>query len=255
MNTIGQKTAALITILVILTCLTACYTPPRVQGSANLPHSTTPKAGDSGDYTVESIAGLITEFSTHLPLITIEFRGSSGSDENNWFSGMEVSLYDATDANTLSDTPSVIIPTQGKVIADNTIENREKMDYYLRFYDDAETLTPHSLFGLDASSDYYLIGSMYDRSLLRNYLGYTLSSQITETAPAVRFCEVMLKDGENGYWYQGVYLLIEVKRTEGTVLFKRTTRNESMYLETYGYAGVIIGISPRKPLITGVSPT
>lgn len=229
-----RKLAIGLMAICTLFCLAACQAAPLFDASVNLPEPAQVQNEHDSPYTFEENNHLDEGFSTHLPLVTIEFLGEGGTEAEDWFSGLEVTVFDKGEQNSVGDTPSAVIPAKGRVMSNHALEEREKFDYYLRFQDEAGAPAGHSLMGLEKSSEFFLIGAMYDRSLLRNYLGYTLAAQMMEGTPSVRFCEVATVDGDNGYWYQGVYLLVEVKRTEGTALFKRTTAEEGFYLQTYG---------------------
>jgi len=95
-----------------------------------------------------------------------------------------------------------------QLLANWETETREKHDYYIRLEDAGGQAAAHGLLGLPANSEYWLLGGMYDKSLIRNYLGYTLAAEIMDNAPKIRFCEVLLQTEERQL-YQGVYLLIE----------------------------------------------
>jgi len=51
----------------------------------------------------------------------------------------------------------------------------------------------HELLGPPANSEYWLLGGMYDKSFIRNYLGDTLAAEIMVNAPKIQFCEVPLQ--------------------------------------------------------------
>lgn len=171
------------------------------------------------------------EFSSHLPLIVIEFKDKDDSDyvalesnwlEDDWFENSVISVYDNSNSgeNSLQNKPNMTAISKIQLLADWETENREKHDYYIRLEDSSGQAEEHELLGLPANSEYWLIGSMYDKSLIRNYLGYTLAAEIMDNAPKVQFCEVLLQTKE-GQLYQGVYLLVERVRAETGTYIKR----------------------------------
>ena len=86
------------------------------------------------------------------------------------------------------------------------------------------------MLGMDKDSDWVLNGPFADKSLMRNYIAYTVGSNIMEYAPDVRFCEVfVIDDGSSTIQkkhYKGVYLLIEkIKRGEDRVDIVKTHDN------------------------------
>jgi len=171
------------------------------------------------------------EFSSHLPLVVIEFKGKDDSDyvalesnwlEDEWFNNSVISVYDNTggDENVLQYEPNLEVISKIQLLSDWETENREKHDYYIRLEDSAGQAEAHELLGLPANSEYWLVGSMYDKSLIRNYLGYTLAAEIMDNVPKVQFCEVLLQT-EEGFLYQGVYLLVERTYAETGVYIQR----------------------------------
>ena len=173
-------------------------------------------------------------FSSHLPLITIEFKGKdepgyvaleSNWLEDDWFNHSVISVYDNTNGgeNTLQDEPSFTGISKIQLLADWETESREKHDYYIRLEDGNGQAKAHGLLGLPANSEYWLVGSMYDKSLIRNYLGYTLAAEIMDNAPKIHFCEVLLQT-EEGPLYQGVYLLIERTYADTGVYIQRLAK-------------------------------
>ena len=171
------------------------------------------------------------EFSSHLPLVVIEFKDKddpayvaleSNWLKDEWFNNSVISVYDKIDGgeNTIQDEPNLTAISKIQMLADWETESREKHDYYIRLEDGSGQAQAHELLGLSAGSEYWLLGSMYDKSLIRNYLGYTLAAEIMDAAPKVHYCEVLLQT-EEGLLYQGVYLLIQRTYAETGVYIRR----------------------------------
>ena len=171
------------------------------------------------------------EFSSHLPLVVIEFKDKddpayvaleSNWLKDEWFNNSVISIYDKIDGgeNAIQAEPNLTVISKIQMLADWETESREKHDYYIRLEDGSGQAQAHELLGLSAGSEYWLLGSIYDKSLIRNYLGYTLAAEIMDNAPKVQFCEVLLQT-EEGLLYQGVYLLIERTYAETGVYIKR----------------------------------
>lgn len=211
--------------LLILSVLIFTLAPVPVSANSNVKGS-----ADQSLYLLEDLYAA-PWFSSHLPLIVIEFKGKDDNGyvalestwlEDDWFNNSVISVYDNTNGgeNTLQDEPNLTAISKIQLLADWETENREKHDYYIRLEDSAGQAEEHELLGLPANSEYWLLGSMYDKSLIRNYLGYTLAAEIMGNAPKVQFCEVLLQT-EEGLLYQGVYLLIERTYAETGVYIKR----------------------------------
>ena len=219
----------LICIWVVLFCLCGgALASEKEEAASDIELETNEAIAYLGDY-----ADVKEGFTTHLPLLVIEFiEGGEANEDNYWFTRMKLSVYDHPDENNLSLAPTEEIPMHVRLLSDWENEDRVKLDYFMRLYDDAGETAAYSLLGMDGSSEYYLIGAMYDRSLLRNYLGYTLAGEIMENAPDVRFCEVLQRT-ETGYLYRGVYLLVERKTSTDTLLLRRDVDPDDLWLETY----------------------
>lgn len=73
------------------------------------------------------------------------------------------------------------------------------------------------LLGLPAESDWVLYGPYSDKTLMRNYLAYSLWKLMGNYSPKSRFIELYTKevmDAKDTILYQGVYLLLEkIKRS------------------------------------------
>ena len=76
------------------------------------------------------------------------------------------------------------------------------------------------LLGMHEGDVWILNGMDKDETDLRSYLAYNLAGEMNVSSPDVRYCEVLLKEG-NSYRYLGLYLLTEpVERGEGRVVLK-----------------------------------
>ena len=86
--------------------------------------------------------------------------------------------------------------------------NFEKAQWLIKLVTDSGQDREIDILGMGAEHEWILNGSMYDKSMLRNYLAYSVISKIMQYTPDSRFCEVLIKKGTS-YSYQGVYLLCE----------------------------------------------
>lgn len=90
----------------------------------------------------------------------------------------------------------------------NSSGNYDKKQYLLKLTDREGKAEKHSMLGMGDDSQWILNVSFIDKSLLRNYLAYITAGEIMPYTPDARFCEVLWK-GQDGYRYEGVYLLLE----------------------------------------------
>jgi len=87
-----------------------------------------------------------------------------------------------------------------------------------------------SLLGMPTENDWVLNALAYDPSMIRDYLSYTLASNMGNYAPRVAYVEVIV----NGD-YKGVYFLTEkVKRDSDRVNLKKITGNDTDFPDVTG---------------------
>ena len=169
-------------------------------------------------------------FSSHLPIVLLEYPKGQNNEDN----GMaQITIYEGMPRNTLNDAVANVALAETSSLGETENVPREKEDLYLQLCDEDGLPVAHSLLGMDKNNKYYLIGAQYDRSLLRNYLGYSLAAQAMDSAPSVRFCELLVRH-EAGDLYQGVYLLVERKQIENAQVYQRTALESGTLLNTYG---------------------
>ncbi len=102
------------------------------------------------------------------------------------------------------------------------------------------------LLGFPKENDWVLHGPFFDQSLMRNHLAYTVAGEMRDKnfSPRSMLIELFLNDRNEGYRYEGVYLLVEkIKRDKNRVDINKlkTDENEGENL-TGGY---ILEISSR----------
>ena len=161
---------------------------------------------------------------SHLPLVLIEtggaeipgepIRNEDGSRSNDVFTTTadggrllraSVAVVDhETGNNHPSDAPTLESTIDIRVRG-NSSRYFDKHNYLLKtLTDDGSASRDVSMLGMDAFDEWTLHGPYLDKSLIRNYMWYNLAGEITDYAPNVRFCEVLL-NGE----YQGLYVMTE----------------------------------------------
>lgn len=169
-------------------------------------------------------------FTSNLPIVLLQIDGEL-AEYKSFQSGVEV--VDETVSPYTSGTISVIdggnglncISDMPVATSDIAIKKRghtsfvfDKPQYLLKTVDGEEE-NPIDFLGMGEADSWILNGSLADKSMMRNYLSYRIASEIGggAMAPDCRYCEVLLAT-EDGYEYQGVYLLQEtVSRGENRV--------------------------------------
>ena len=181
------------------------------------------------------------DFSSHLPIVILDTGGIdppittyAEGDRFVTIEGIEpyvsgtVTLLDNPDGeNHLGDEPAVvsnmIIKRRG-----NSSMHYEKAQWLVKLQTESGQENEVDLLGMGAESEWILNGSLHDKSMLRNYLGFWLAAQTTLCVPDSQFCEVLIRKG-NTYMYQGVYLLCEnVKQGVNRVPIEEYKMNQSV---------------------------
>lgn len=168
------------------------------------------------------------DFTSHLPLVILDTNGveppiNTYFNQNYENTGMgiyvpipdvdpyvegTVRLLNSDDGgNRVTDEPEITCRMRIKRRG-NTSMYYEKAQWLIKLTTESGQDQDVDLLGMGAEHEWILNGSMYDKSMLRNYLSYSLASEILPYTPDSRFCEVLIKNGES-YVYQGVYLLCE----------------------------------------------
>jgi spore coat protein CotH len=95
--------------------------------------------------------------------------------------------------------------------------------YSIELRDDNDESIDEPLFGLPEESDWVLYAPYTDKTLMRNFLAYTMSNSLRHWAAHCRFAEMIL----NGD-YVGVYVFMEkIKRDDGRVDIKKMNEDDT----------------------------
>lgn len=188
------------------------------------PREEDPLTGINEDFTLNR------NFTSHLPIVVLEMETeppiSTRPEKDGRFVPVEgvepyvdgkVYLYASDgDGNSLSDDPSVTSRMRIKRRGNSSMLY-EKAQYMMKLVSESGEYRDIDLLGMGEEHEWILNGSMADKSMMRNYLVYSISSEIMPYTPDNRYCEVVLNiDG--AYRYQGVFLLGEsIKQGEDRV--------------------------------------
>lgn len=104
--------------------------------------------------------------------------------------------------------------------------SKPKKQYYISFENEQEEEKKVGILGMPEHSKWIINGAYMDKSLIRNYLAYTLAAQVMDYAPRVKFVEVFVKtDNEELSYdkhYAGVYLIVEkIERDENRINIRK----------------------------------
>lgn len=115
--------------------------------------------------------------------------------------------------NNLENTPSHIYYNEMMKLRGRTSSYmQDKKPFSLEFRDDNNMQINYNFLGFKADSDFVFHAPYIDRSLIRNYIAYTLQMQLTDWSPACQFAEVFVDTPDSELTmedYQGVYLIVE----------------------------------------------
>lgn len=201
-------------------------------------------------------------FKTNLPIVLIDTNGveppissvyNQKENRHILINGLEryvdgkISIIDNGELNKVSDEAKessyIKIRRRG-----NSSMNYDKAQYLVKLVAENGEEKEMSILGMGDSNEWVINGSMTDRSLMRNYLGYKFASKIMEFTPDFKYCELIVKNGEK-YEYKGVYLIgenirkdadrIDIKKADtskkyGSYILRRDRYDENaVLLKTY----------------------
>lgn len=153
------------------------------------------------------------EFGFNLPVVVIDVgNGKLNRDEKIKGSIKIYNRGEEKSKNYLSDDPEIISDILIK-IRGNSSANYPKLQYSIELLKENGEKRDKKLLGMAEDSDWVLNGPFADKSLIRNYLAYTVSDKIMDYAPKAKFCEVFVVDGSSKNikksHYKGLYLMTE----------------------------------------------
>ena len=115
--------------------------------------------------------------------------------------------------NRLTDNPTQLFQRASLCLRGRTSSYmQEKKPFLLELRDEYNNPADLSLLSFAPDSDYVLHAPYIDRSLIRNYLAYTLGAQVLEYSPDCAFVEVFVNQAGQPVTqaaYAGVYLAVE----------------------------------------------
>ncbi|MBP5385565.1 MAG: CotH kinase family protein [Lachnospiraceae bacterium] len=175
------------------------------------------------DYENDYVVG--SDFSTNLPIVILDMPDgeppiSTQKTPGGDFARIEgVEPYVDRQFILIDNTDGLNHPEDAPVISSmmkikrrgNSSMLYDKAQWTVKFINESGQYRDIDVLGMGREHEWILNGSLADKSLIRNYLAYAISSEIMPNTPDTQFCEVILKtDGQ--YRYHGVYLLGETIR-------------------------------------------
>lgn len=189
-------------------------------------------------------------FTSHLPLVILDTNGKEiinykqySFEEESFvyeegvdpYCDMQISIIDNdTHINRLEDTPAMT--SHGKIkIRGNTSSSWKfpKKQYLIKLLTEDGEKNNQEIMGMTSSDTWILNGTQMDRSYLRNYIALNTGGEISPYTPDLRFCEMVIKSGDQ-YQYMGLYGMYEkVERASGRVEIYKASMDDDMTAKTY----------------------
>lgn len=151
--------------------------------------------------------------SSNLPIISINTNGQQIPDDPKITADMGIIFNAANARNNLTDPFNHYNGKIGIEIRGQSSQMFPMKSYSIELRDAGGNSVDRSLFGLPKEADWVLYAPYTDKTLMRNFLAYTMSRELGHWAANCRFVEVVI----NGD-YKGVYIFMErIKRGSGRV--------------------------------------
>ncbi|HMC85483.1 MAG TPA: CotH kinase family protein, partial [Chitinophagaceae bacterium] len=182
-----------------------------------------------------ALAGLsqsVVFTSSNLPVIVINTNGQTIVDDPKITADMGI-IFNASNArNNITDPFNHYNGKIGIEFRGQSSQQFPMKSYGIELRDNSGNSQNKSIFGMPKESDWILYAPYTDKTLMRNFLAYTMSLELGHWAAHCRFVELVV----NGV-YQGVYVFMEkIKWGSGRVnVVKMATTDTSGDALTGGY--------------------
>jgi CotH kinase protein/Secretion system C-terminal sorting domain len=160
--------------------------------------------------------------SSNLPIIVINTNGQQILDDPKVMADMGIINNTAGQRNNFTDAFNEYNGKIGIEIRGQSSQQFPMKSYSIELWDNAGAGVNKSLFGLPSESDWVLYAPYNEKTLMHNFLAYTISRQLDRWAANCRYVELVL-NGE----YVGIYLLMEkIKRNDGRVKISKIGKTD-----------------------------
>jgi hypothetical protein len=161
--------------------------------------------------------------SSNLPIIIINTNGQEILDEPKIPAIMQIVDNGPGNRNDITGPYNDYNGNIGIEIRGSSSKMFDKKSYGLEIWDENNNDTTASILGMPREGDWVLHGPFSDKSLMRNYLAFTLGRELGRYASRTRFIELVLNND-----YRGVYLFMEkIKRDNNRVDIARLNEDEN----------------------------
>ena len=151
--------------------------------------------------------------SSNLPIVVINTNGQAIVDDPKITADMGIIFNGENVRNNITDLYNHYNGKIGIEIRGQSSQMFPMKSYGIELRDALGASLDKSLFGMPKEADFVLYAPYTDKTLMRNFLAYTMSNELGRWAAHCRFVEVVV----NGD-YKGIYVLMErIKRGSGRV--------------------------------------
>ena len=170
--------------------------------------------------------------SSNLPIVVINTNGQTILDDPKIMADMGIVYNGPGVRNNVTDAFNHYNGKIGIEIRGQSSQSFPMKSYGFELWDNAGSSKSQSILGMPSESDWVLYAPYTDKTLMRNFLAYTMSREMGHWAANSRYVEVMLNNQ-----YVGIYVLMEkVKRNNNRVsISKLNTTDISGDAVTGGY--------------------
>lgn len=161
--------------------------------------------------------------SSDLPIVVVNTNGQEILNEPKIMADMGIVWNDNNARNNITDTYNHYNGKIGIEIRGQSSQMFPMKSYSIELWNSSGGSVNKSLFGLPQESDWVLYAPYNDKTLMHNFLAYTLSNQMGHWAAHCRYVEVILNNE-----YKGIYVLMEkIKRKSGRVNIPSMSSNDN----------------------------
>ena len=165
-----------------------------------------------------------------LPIININTRGATIVDASKITVDFSLTNNGQGKRNKSTDIPNEYNGKAGVEYRGQSSQGQQMRSFDIELRDAAGLEAPTSLLGMPVESDWVLYAPYMDKTMMRNYLAYTLSREMGRWASRVRYVELILNNE-----YQGIYLLAEkIKRDSSRVNISKLLPTDNSGIELTG---------------------
>jgi hypothetical protein len=171
-----------------------------------------------------------TTLDSDLPLVMINTRGGVIVNDPKITADLSIVYNGLGKRNKSTDVANEFNGKVGIELRGQSSQGQPLRSYDIELRNAAGLEVPTPLLGMPPESDWVLYAPYMDKTMMRNYLAYTLTREMGRWASRVRYVELILNNE-----YQGIYLLAEkIKRDSSRVNISKLLPTDNTGIELTG---------------------